>query len=772
MIASLIEANTQTKLRMQLSSALADGSVLRMHLNEEEPVKRTRYEAMDALRDDISFVKVNLLESSDSGFTITFGSKGKAVVSASPFRVDVYVEDKLKIVANQRQLMRFEKSREKSEGEKSEEGEWEESFGSHSDSKPYGPMSVGMDISFVDFDHLYGLPEHADSFSLRNTKGATDPYRLYNLDVFEYEVNNPMALYGSVPMIVAHNTESTVGMIWLNPSETWVDVESTSTGITGMISNLMGQESKARSAHWISETGVIDIWFLTGPTVADVVKQNAMLSGTHPMPPYYSIGYHQCRWNYFTQEEVIEVDNGFDEHDIPLDAIWLDVEHTEGRSKKYFTWDPVAFSDPKTMISNLTSEGRRLIAVINPHIKRDTNYPVYNEGLEQNLFVKNKDGSVYDGKSLPGSSSWPDYLDPKVREWWSRKFDPEYFPGFKGGVVDIWNDMNEPSVSSGPEETAPKDLVHYQGLEHRDVHNIYGLLMTKSTFDGHMTYRPNLRSFILTRAFFLGSQRFCAAWTGDNMGKFEHLKMTVPMMLSLGITGIAFSGADVPGFFYNPEPELVVRWYQAGAFQPFFRAHAHIDTKRREPWHFDETTKNLIRAAIRTRYSYLPYMYTLFYENHADGLPIMRPLWFHYPQDINSYPADESYLLGDSLLVHPIVEKDVSTLDVYFPGSQKDQWLDIESNKLYAGGSSYNFPVTLATIPFFQKAGSIIPRRERIRRSAALTLDDPITLDIVVASDNTASGKLYLDDGYTNEYTSGKFLMTELKYSHGHLTNK
>ena len=242
------------------------------------------------------------------------------MITASPFRVDVYVDDKLRIVGNQRQLLKFERSRQRTDQDKNENGEWEETFKTHTDSKPHGPMSVGMDFSFVDFDHLYGLPEHADSFSLRNTKGSTDPYRLFNLDVFEYELNSPMALYGSVPMVVAHSTEASIGLIWLNPSETWVDIESSSVGVSGLFAGLVGQDSKARMTHWISETGVIDVWFLTGPTVSDVVGQNALLSGTHPMPPYYSIGYHQCRWNYFTQTEVAEVDSGFDDHDIPLDA--------------------------------------------------------------------------------------------------------------------------------------------------------------------------------------------------------------------------------------------------------------------------------------------------------------------------------------------------------------------------------------------------------------------------------------------------------------------
>lgn len=182
------------------------------------------------------------------------------------------------------------------------------------------------------------------------------------------------------------------------------------------------------------------------------------------------------------------------------------------------------------------------------------------------------------------------------------------------------------------------------------------MYMTRATHNGLIAHRPNLRPFILTRAFFVGSQRYCAAWTGDNMAKWEHMKATVPMLLSLSVVGMTFSGADVPGFFFNAESDqLVVRWYQAAVFQPFFRAHAHIDTKRREPWMFNDQTKLQLRDAIRTRYHYLPYMYTLFYENSLQGMPVMRPLWFHFPSDLQTFSMDESYLLGDALLVHPVL---------------------------------------------------------------------------------------------------------------------
>lgn len=756
-VAQLKDEMTAGVLELRLSAVLIDGSVLRMYINDKEST-RGRFEATEALVDNVPSQKITLDSQSHESVTGRFGNARKFVLTFSPFRIDVYERDRILVSGNQRNMLKFEQYRPRQEGEENSDGQWEETYKSTTDSKPYGPMSVGMDFSFINYEHVYGIPEHADSFSLRNTKGATDPYRLFNLDVFEYETNNPMALYGSVPMMVAHSVDSTVGLLWLNAAETWVDIESSDSGsVAGLLNNLVsGDQTKSRQTHWMSETGVIDVYFMTGPSAADVMLQNARLVGATPLPPYYSIGYHQCRWNYYTQEEVAEVDSSFDAQDIPVDAIWLDVEYTEGRSKKYFTWDPVAFSNHRQLIGNLTSKGRRLITIIDPHIKRDSNYPVYNEGVENNYFVKTKDGNDYDGWCWPGSSSWPDYFNPAVRKWWESKFAPEFFPGFEGGVVDIWNDMNEPSVFSGPEVTCPKDVKHFGDWENRDVHNIYGMLMTKATFNGLVTYRPNLRPFILTRAFFVGSQRYCAAWTGDNMAKWDHMKATIPMILSLSVVGMTFSGADVPGFFYNPEEELVIRWYQAAIFHPFFRAHGHIDTKRREPYLYPEATMKLLREALRTRYVYLPLMYTLFHENEVSGMPVMRPLWFHFPHDLNSFSVDESYLLGDCILVHPVTDAGATHVDVYFPGDESVEWLWIATNEKFYGGKVAKIPVTMSSMPFFHLTGKIVPTRRRVRRSAALTLGDPITLEVVLDSSLKSTGHLYLDDGYTYNYRTNE----------------
>lgn len=524
---------------------------------------------------------------------------------------------------------------------------WEETFKSHTDSKPNGPESIGVDISFHDFQHVYGIPEHADAFSLRSTTSG-DPYRLYNLDVFEYELNNPMALYASIPYMLAHNQKFTVGVFWLNAAETWVDISSnfSDKGIFSKVASFITKSNEIPQVdtHWFSESGVMDIYILLGPKPTDVFRQYGLLTGNTKLPPMFSIGYHQCRWNYNDETDVKNVNAGFEEHHIPMDVIWLDIEYTDG--KRYFTWDSLKFPTPDQMMNHMSSYGRKMVLILDPHIKQDSNYHIYSEAKEKNYFVKDKNGNAVDGWCWPGSSSWPDFLNEEVRNWWASKF---MLDSFKGTTLDTytWNDMNEPSVFNGPEITFNKDVVHLNGIEHRDVHNLYGISHVNATYHGHLA-RSNgeRRPFILTRSAFAGSQRYGAIWTGDNTAEWAHLKISIPMILSLSVTGMSFSGADVGGFFKNVDAELLVRWYQAAAYQPFFRSHAHIDTKRREPWLFGEDNLNLIRDAIHARYTLLYYWYTLFYINEKTGTPPMLPLWANFPAETNLFAIDDEFMVG------------------------------------------------------------------------------------------------------------------------------
>ena len=295
---------------------------------------------------------------------------------------------------------------------------------------------------------------------------------------------------------------------------------------------------------------VLSIRFLLpGPTPADMYRQYAILTGTAPVPPMFSLGYHQCRWNYKDERDVYQVHAKFEELDYPYDVLWLDIEHTDG--KRYFTWDENLFPHPAEMQEKLASQGRRMVTIIDPHIKRDDGYYIHKEATAKGLYIKDKDGKKdYDGWCWPGSSSYLDFTNSKVRSWWADQFA---YNKYKGSTTTLftWNDMNEPSVFNGPEVTMQKDLKNLDGVEHREWHNLYGMLFQRATGEGQVRRNQpdeDVRPFVLTRSFFAGSQRYGAIWTGDNAAEWSHLEIASPMLLSLNVAALSFVGADVGGF--------------------------------------------------------------------------------------------------------------------------------------------------------------------------------------------------------------------------------
>jgi alpha 1,3-glucosidase len=271
------------------------------------------------------------------------------------------------------------------------------------------------------------------------------------------------------------------------------------------------------------------------------------------------------------------------------------------------------------------------------------------------------------------------------------------------------------------------------------------------------------RPFVLSRAFFVGSQKYGAIWTGDNNAEWGHLEFSVPMLLSIGVAGLPFCGADMGGFFGNPEVELMVRWYQVGAYQPFMRAHAHLDSKRREPYLFDEEPRNAVRSAVRARYELLPYWYTLNYEAMTTGTPLMRPLWVEFPQETAHYKEQANFLAGHALLVAPVLQQGQTAVDVHFPGS--GNWYDVYSGELFRGPARKNLKAPLDTIRVFQRGGTIVPRKLRVRRSSSLMLRDPFTLVVALDENDSARGQLYLDDYHTLDYTQGRFALRQFEIS-------
>jgi alpha 1,3-glucosidase len=640
---------------------------------------------------------------------------------------------------------------------------WSETFNSHTDSRPKGPTALAFDVAFPGAHHVYGIPERATSLSLRDTKNGdgaavSEPYRLYNLDVFEYLHESPFGLYGSIPMLVAHSAGGgggglfggkkagpvTSAVYFNNPTEAYVDVAK--------------KAGEGTHSHWMAESGAMDLFFIPGPTAPAVLRQYTALTGTTQMPPQFALGYHQCRWNYRDEDDVAKVDAGFDEHDIPYDVLWLDIEHTDG--KRYMTWDKTVFPTPKRMIDDVASRGRKMVTIVDPHVKKDASYPIYKEAEQKKFYVQKPDGSDFDGWCWPGSSAYLDVTSPKVRDWWAGKFSLDSYQGSTKDLY-IWNDMNEPSVFNGPEVTMQKDLKHHGGVEHREVHNAFGMYYHAATADG-IRRRNDERPFVLSRAFFAGTQRVGPIWTGDNAADWDHLRVSLPMVMTLGLTGLTFSGADVGGFFGNPDAELMTRWYQLGIYYPFFRGHAHLDTKRREPWLFGDESTGLIRAAIRRRYQLMPYLYTLFEAAHREGAAVARPLWSEFPADADTLDKEDAMMLGPALLVHPVLHPGAKEVSVYLPAGV---WYDMDTNAKHTGPKAFKYPVTMADTPTFVRGGHIIVRRDRSRRSTAAMAADPFTVVVAPDEAGNAVGEVYLDDGKTFHYQKGAFARRALTFT-------
>ncbi|KAM7376312.1 hypothetical protein PAMP_006054 [Pampus punctatissimus] len=699
----LLEPVTQTRLLLSVSTC--KNETVRLLIDELQPIK-ARYRVPDVITEEPQCEQLRLETQTKDSVTLSWSARRHRVrVWQFPFRVEILCEDEVMVTFNSAGKLWFETlqdppratshSNELQEDPRS--SLWKETFGQFVDIKANGPSSVGVDLCLHGFSHVYGLPEHADSLQLRDTRDG-EPYRLYNLDVFAYDLHSRFGLYGSVPLLVAHKPDKTLGIFWQNASETFVNVQYSPSDHQDSYIKKPTQDEQTpwtqpqTDVHWLSESGVIDCLVLLGPSPQKVFTQYAMLTGYQALPPLFALGYHQCRWSYNDEADVKAVDAGFDRHNIPYDVIWLDIDHTD--EKRYFTWDPVLFPKPMSLQRHLDKKKRKLVVINDPHIKVDPDWSLYREARDGGLFVKDREGQ--------GST-------------------PSLF---------VWNDMNEPSVFNGPEQTMPKDAVHYGGWEHRELHNLYGFYQHMATVDGLITRSGGSeRPFVLSRSFFAGSQRLGAIWTGDNVASWEYLKISIPMLLSLSVTGMVFCGADVGGFFLDPEPELLVRWYQAAALQPFFRGHSANVTKRREPWLFGEKVTAAIRTVIQQRRTPLLCLRSGF---HSLG-----------------------FNTGGALLACPVTESGVQEVKVLLPGSD-EIWYDVHSGKAYKGGRTLSLPVTLDTVPVFQRGGSVVCRSVGSCSCTAELQQFPLSITVALNSQGVAEGELYLDDGHSFNYRDKK----------------
>ena len=688
-----------------------------------------------------------------------------------PFSISLYKNNGLELVVNDRKFLNMEHWRKKEENHlhlANEEVDYD--MFTYSDPSlrkqtiPLGPESVGLDVTFRRYKNIYGIPEHSGGFNLEDTIADDMPYRLYNVDHFGYGSCSREPLYGSIPFMLALKPMTSVGMFWINSADTFVDIDKTSSE----------DDSKT---HWMSESGVIDIMIMIGDSPNDIHKAYGSVVGFVQLPQLFALGYHQSRWNYDNEEDLLEIHSLFDEHKIPYDTIWLDIEYTDSRN--YFTWNEEKFPSPEKMMKELDYTGRNLVVVVDPHFNEE--YIFAKKLLNSLAEVKNAEGKPFVGKCWSGKSHWIDTLNPEAQHLWDKEFllSENSFLGEDATNVYLWNDMNEPAVFGGVEGSFPKDNIHFGGYEHRCVHNLYGLSYHAATYNSmlkRLESKRRQRPFVLTRSFFAGSQRTAATWTGDNHAKWEYLKSSIPTLLTLNIAGMPFAGSDVGGFVGNPSKELLTRWYQAGIWFPFFRGHSTIDAERREPWVPGKPYSHIIANAIKLRYSLLPIWYSAFYESHTTGTPLLTPLFYCAPHNTETYSVDDQFFLGNSgILVKPVTDESVTEISVMLPDNEI--YYDYTNG---ASTSSYYFKqattitkkIQLADIPMFLRGGSIIARKSKYRRSTALMKNDPYTLTVAPSASGKAEGFLYVDDGESFDYKNGHKALISFYYDDGKLSAK
>lgn len=545
--------------------------------------------------------------------------------------------------------------------------------------------------------------------------------KLWNTDSGAYSVDNGKRLYQSHPWVMGVRPDGTsFGILFDTPYK----AKLTTTD---------------ERINFETEGELFRIFVIDRESPQAVIKGLAELIGTMPMVPRWALGYQQCRFSYTPASRVIEVADTFRIKRIPCDVIWMDIDYMDGY--RIFTFNPQTFPDPAALNRDLHIRGFHSAWMIDPGAKVDSTYFVYKSGTANDVWVKTAQGKEFHGDAWPGACAFPDFTQPKTVRWWADL----YKDFLDKGVDGVWNDVNEPQISNTPTGTMPEDNKHLGGDKipagpHLKYHNVYGYLMVKASREGIMKARPQNRPFILTRSNFWGGQRFAATWTGDNASWESHMTMSVPMILTLGLSGQPFSGADVGGFLFNPDANLFGRWMALGAFYPFSRGHACAGTINKEPWAFGQKVEDVSRMALERRYVLLPYYYTLLHEASETGMPIMRPVFFADPKDTLLRAEEQAFLIGENLLVVPEWAQN--------PALPKGIWRNLS---LIPGDDKDSYQAKLKI-----RGGAIIPTGKIIQNTNEKSLD-PLTLLVCLDEKGEAHGTLYWDEGDNWSFKDGNY---------------
>jgi alpha-glucosidase len=570
---------------------------------------------------------------------------------------------------------------------------------------------------------IYGLGEKAFGLNLRGRS-----LEIWNRDPAVYAPgDDPINL--NIPFLIGLREGRAYGFFFDNPGRARFD---------------LGQARPDR-LRYEADQGELCLYFFGGASIPAILERYTQLTGRMPMPPRWMLGYQQSRWSYYPEQQVRDLAAELRRRRIPCDAIHLDIHYMDGY--RIFTWDRERFPEPARLLADLRAEGFRVISILDPGVKVDPGYAVYEEGLDQDLFCRLANGRLFQGPVWPGQCHFPDFTSPRVREWWGGL----YRSLLAEGVSGFWNDMNEPSIFGGE---MPPDVRHDydgRGASHGEVHNVYGLQMARASAEGLRRLRSDERIPVISRAGYAGLQRYALVWTADNQSTWAQLRLGISMCLNLGLSGIALCGPDVGGFSGDCEGELLARWTQVGALTPFFRNHSALGSAQQEPWAFGEPYESICRRWIELRYELLPYLYTAAWQAAESGLPMMRPLSLAFPHDLRTYSLDDQFLLGDALLAAPVGYPGQRSRPVYLPG---ETWHDFWTGQPQSGTVTADAP--LERMPLYVRAGAVLPMGPVLQHTGQWP---PGALGLHVYP-GTGESWLYEDDGHSMAYRSGQFQLT------------
>ena len=587
---------------------------------------------------------------------------------------------------------------------KSKELIYEDELGFHwEESYEFGGNIVKMSVVAQNSESYYGLGDKPVDINLKGKRfenWVTDSYA-YGRDT------DP--IYKAIPFYIGLHHGKSYGIFFDNTFRSYFD---------------FCHERRNITSFW-AQGGEMNYYFIYGPDMSEVVSNYTDLTGKpHELPALWTLGYHQCKWSYYPESNVKEVAKKFRDLKIPCDAIYLDIDYMEGF--RCFTWNKDYFPDPKRMVKELSDDGFKTIVIIDPGIKIDNEYSVFKEGLENDYFCKRADGPYMNGKVWPGECYFPDFTNPKVREWWSGLFK-ELVEDI--GVKGVWNDMNEPAVMDVPGKTFPNDVRHnYDGnyCSHRKAHNIYGMQMARATYQGLKKFSYPKRPFVITRAAYSGTQRYTSTWTGDNIATWDHLNIANLQAQRMCMSGFSFVGSDIGGFAEQPNGELYARWIQLGIFHPFCRTHSSGDHGDQEPWAFDDNITNVVRKFIEIRYQLLPYLYTSFWRYTNEGIPILKSLVLFDQEDPHTHYRNDEFIFGEKILACPIAEPNAKGRRMFFP---RGRWYSFWNDEIVEGGQEQWVDADLDSMPIFVKEGAIIPKYP-IQQYVGEIIIDELTLDL------------------------------------------